>query len=104
LYIYRNRTFIGAAVLYPAVVDSQIVAQIGVGTYAMLELKPGDYVVSSTSAGHSGEFELHLKPGEVCFLEEKAGPLGGIYYERVENTVAFRNIQVLKRVKARFKQ
>jgi hypothetical protein len=104
LYIYRNRTFIGGGVVYPALLDSQIVAQVAVGTYAMLELRPGDYVMSSVSVSHGNELELHLNPGEACFLEQKAGPLGGIYYERVENGVGFRNIQVLKRVKARYKQ
>ena len=103
LYIFRPAAFVAPGPgLLPVIVDTQIVAQIAYGNYAALDLAPGDHVVSTIVQTSVREYNLHLLPGETCYLEAKVKS-GVYYYERQPESTGRNAVEGLKLVKTRFK-
>ena len=105
LYVLRKSTFIAGGVMIPVVLNSQVVGQVAVGTYLMLELKPGHYILSSTLEGNNKEYEVDAAGGHSYFIEQKIGWLpGGAYYDPVSDSEGRSAVQKLKRVQEHFTQ
>jgi Protein of unknown function (DUF2846) len=102
IYIFRPKTFYGHALKVPTVCDTQLVGQLTVGTFMLLEVPPGSYTLTSTNL-NSDEVTVRLGEGETAFFHQHMGFQPAVKYDRVSTSEGLAAIQSLKRVNSRFK-
>lgn len=71
IYIVRKETFAGSAVLFKIDLNGKSIGGIAPGTYHLIELEPGKYTVSVTTAENEDHETLDIAAGENHFLEIK---------------------------------
>ncbi len=110
VYIYDNVAPINTR-NFPVVIDTQIAGHLGKGCYMVLDLKPGNYTISSVGGSHNPEFDLSIQAGAVYFLKQiqnwswgNSGGGGGARYELPSPEEGKKEVLKRKRVSAKFRQ
>ena len=86
----------------PVVLGTQIVAQLGGGTYLMADLKPGTYQFTSVGGAQNPPYTLKVEAGRIYFLRTDQlfglGYLGGAQYFSASDSEGRKAILKRKRV------
>lgn len=109
LYIYDEMAPIPTR-NFPVVIDTQISGHLGKGCYMVLDLKPGNYTVSSVGGAQNPEFDLSVEAGRIYFLKQiqnwswgSTGGGGGARYEQASTEEGKKEVLKRKRVSAKFR-
>ena len=110
VYVYDNVAPINTR-NFPVVIDTQIAGHLGKGCYMMVDLKPGNYTISSVGGSHNPEFDLSVQAGSIYFLKQcqnwswgNSGGGGGARYEKSSPEDGKKEVLKRKRVPAKFRQ
>jgi Protein of unknown function (DUF2846) len=68
LYVYRKDQFQGGGVIYPIVVNGQLVGSLKAGTFLRTEIPPGQVQVSSFTTTAQSVIPLTVQAGEIKFI------------------------------------
>lgn len=70
VYVFRGGRLYGSGIQYQVKINGQDAGGSGPGTFFRWELKPGRYVVSSSTSESSAAIDLDVKAGELYFVEQ----------------------------------
>lgn len=101
IYIYADFAPIHAFNI-PVVIGTQIVAQLGGGTFLLTDLTPGKYTFTSVGGANNPPLSLDVRAGRVYFLRMHQlygyGYLGGAEYITVGESEGKREVLKRRRV------
>ena len=80
VYVVREKTFVGMAVDIGVEVNGQFIGNVNIGTYYLLQLRPGRYTISAYSQqakGHKDVEVVEVSEGEIYFIQVE--PVAGFF-------------------------
>ena len=105
LYVYRKDQFQGGGIIYPIVVNGQLVGSLKAGTFLRTEITPGQVQVSSFTTTAQSVFPLTIQAGKIKFISTAyhvsagtviLGIAGNISLVESHDTTAKSDIKALK--------
>lgn len=106
IYVFRD-SIVGTAVTYEIILDGEIIGNLPIKTFHLLEVAPGKHIVAASFRDSSDLVELAIEPGQNYFIRASfsskvVGAYHAVKVEVVNETEAKEIILQLKLAKSSY--